>query len=63
MDLTDLHNPEGWTAIRTMKEGLVTLGENQAFQCLPKRTELWCLDNGLLRKIKGWTTSVIMFYK
>lgn len=63
LDLTDLYNPNGIKAVLVYSSNhFVELGDDQGFQELPKRIELWGMLDGQLMKIKGWNkTSVAMY--
>lgn len=63
MNLNDLSNPNNIIAVleyRTNK--YIEASEDQRFQELPKRIELWQMFEGKLWKVKGWNkTSVAMY--
>ena len=62
LTLDNLYNPNNITAILTSNDGLIEAGEDQGFQEYPNKIELWGMIDGLLYRLKGWTTTLIATY-
>ena len=63
MNLTDLQNPNRIIGVLEYRSNhFIELADDQGFQELDKRIELWGMIDGRLMKIKGWNkTSVAMY--
>ena len=62
LSIKDLYNPNNIQSILTTNDGYVVAGDNQGFQEYENKIELWEEVDGLLFKIKGWTTTLIATY-
>lgn len=65
LNLKDLHTPNNIQSIYIAYKGQLTgqwieKSDNQAFQELPKSTELWQMIDGRLVRVQRWLNKVIV---